>query len=142
MIGAERILVLGAHPDDGEFGCGGTIARLRDEGKSVWYAVFSLCEESIPAHLPRNVLQGELGAACRVLGIPDDHIITMTYPVRRFPESRQEILEQLVAVTLHQFHQQLVFQEVANHLVLVALLMDRNPGEHDIALALMKFLQA
>ena len=32
MITANKILVLGAHPDDGEFGCGSTIARFIEEG--------------------------------------------------------------------------------------------------------------
>ena len=37
----KNILVLAPHTDDGEFGCGGTIAKLIDQGKNVFYAAFS-----------------------------------------------------------------------------------------------------
>ena len=32
----KSVLVLAPHTDDGEFGCGGTIAKLVDEGAIVW----------------------------------------------------------------------------------------------------------
>jgi LmbE family N-acetylglucosaminyl deacetylase len=37
--GGQRILVIMAHPDDAEFICGGTIARLVAEGRDVHYAL-------------------------------------------------------------------------------------------------------
>jgi LmbE family N-acetylglucosaminyl deacetylase len=37
----DNILVLAPHTDDAELGCGGTIARLLEEGKKVSVAVFS-----------------------------------------------------------------------------------------------------
>ena len=39
-----NIMAIGAHPDDIEFGCGGTIARMIDEGLDVHIAAFSACE--------------------------------------------------------------------------------------------------
>jgi len=37
MIGTwERVLVLAPHTDDGEFGCGGTMARLAEAGFRPW----------------------------------------------------------------------------------------------------------
>jgi len=33
----QRILVMQAHPDDAEFLCGGTVARLVAEGRDVQY---------------------------------------------------------------------------------------------------------
>lgn len=88
-------MVLGAHTDD-EFGCGGTIIRLLESGAEVYYAVFSTCEESVPDGWPRDVLYHELLRATERLGIERDHLSVYHYPVRHFPEYRQQILEDLV----------------------------------------------
>jgi len=90
------ILVLAPHADDGEFGCGGSIARFIEEGAVVYYAAFSLAEESVPEGLPKDVLQTELYAATNVLNIPRDNILIYRYPVRKLSYHRQEILEDLV----------------------------------------------
>jgi LmbE family N-acetylglucosaminyl deacetylase len=37
--GGQRILVIMAHPDDAEFICGGTIARLAEEGRDIFYVL-------------------------------------------------------------------------------------------------------
>jgi LmbE family N-acetylglucosaminyl deacetylase len=49
MLAPERILVLAPHTDDAELGCGGTMARWIDEGASVYTAVFSTAEKSLPS---------------------------------------------------------------------------------------------
>jgi LmbE family N-acetylglucosaminyl deacetylase len=66
----KRILVLAPHTDDGELGCGGTISKLAKQGKEVFYAAFSLCEESLPKGLPSNTLEIEMKNATQRLGIP------------------------------------------------------------------------
>ena len=43
----KKILILAPHTDDGEFGCGGTIAKLIEAGAEVHYAAFSACEQSV-----------------------------------------------------------------------------------------------
>lgn len=35
----KRVLIVMAHPDDGEFGCGGTVAKWAAEGRDVWYCL-------------------------------------------------------------------------------------------------------
>ena len=49
MIDAvRRALVLAPHTDDGEFGCGGTMARLVEAGADVRYVAFSIATRSLP----------------------------------------------------------------------------------------------
>ena len=96
MKDLKKILVLGPHTDDGEFGCGGTIARFIEENRDVYYATFSLAEESVPQHLPKDILLKEVQASSKVLGIKVDHLLIYRYQVRKFDQHRQEILEDLV----------------------------------------------
>jgi len=91
----RRVLFLGAHTDD-EFGCSGAMARFLEEGMDVHYCAFSPCEESVPAGFPRDVLRHESRAAMERLGVRDEHWRLYSFPVRHFPEHRQEILEELV----------------------------------------------
>ena len=44
----QRVLVLAPHTDDGEFGCGGTMARLVEAGADVRYVAFSIATKSLP----------------------------------------------------------------------------------------------
>jgi len=93
---SHRILILAPHTDDGEFGCGGSIARFLDEGAEVYYAAFSTCEESLPDDWPKDTLVKEVRAATQTLGVPAENLIIHKFPVRRFLEHRQDILEELV----------------------------------------------
>jgi len=96
MENFKRILVLAPHTDDGEFGCGATISKFIAEGKEVFYAAFSLAEESVPPPFPKNILEIEVKAATKKLGIDPENLILFKYRVRRFAQFRQEILEDLV----------------------------------------------
>lgn len=92
----NRILVLAPHTDDGEFGCGASIAKFIAEKKDVYYAAFSLAEESVPPSFPKNILEVEVKAATKELGILPDNLLLYKYKVRHFAHHRQEILEDLV----------------------------------------------
>jgi LmbE family N-acetylglucosaminyl deacetylase len=94
----KRILILAPHTDDGEFGCGGSIARFVREGLEIHYAAFSLAEESVPNGLPKDILHTELINATGVLGIPRSNLHIYKYPVRKLSYYRQDILENLVAI--------------------------------------------
>jgi len=93
---AKNVLVLAAHVDDGELGCGGAIARLTEAGATVHYAAFSICEESVPPGFERDVLAGELRLAVTELGILPENLIVKRYSVRHLPQHRQAILEEMV----------------------------------------------
>lgn len=94
----ESILVLAPHTDDGEFGCGGTMARLVSEGKKVWYVAFSAAEKSVPDEFPRDILRQEVAEAMAVIGVPLENQIILSYPVREFPLYRQEILDDMIKI--------------------------------------------
>lgn len=94
----KKVLVLAPHTDDGELGCGGTIAKLIEEGAEIFYAAFSVCEISVPEGLPSNILELELQKARKVLGIKEENLFLYHYPVRTFPEHRQEILQNLIDI--------------------------------------------
>lgn len=96
MFNPKKILVLAPHTDDGELGCGGSIAKLCTEGREVFYAAFCLCSKSLPAELPSNTLEMECKKATSVLGIPASNLILFNYEVRELPASRQKILEELL----------------------------------------------
>lgn len=46
-----KTLILAPHPDDAEFGLGGTISRLVENVTDISVVVFSDCEKSIPEGL-------------------------------------------------------------------------------------------
>lgn len=94
----ERVLILAPHTDDGEFGCGGTIARLLEEGDEVFYVAFSTCRASVPPGEPEDILAKELHAAMKVFGIDDEHVFILDYPVRYFSDHRQEILDDMIKI--------------------------------------------
>jgi len=95
---SKRILILAPHTDDGEFGCGGAISRFIDEKAVVYYAAFSLAEESVPPPFPRNILEIEVKEATQILGIEKNNLLLYRYKVRNFAYQRQEILEDLVSL--------------------------------------------
>ena len=61
-------------------------------------AVFSIASSSLPAELPNDTLKHEFLHAMQVLGIPNENASVRDYPVRRFDEHRQSILEELVVL--------------------------------------------
>lgn len=94
----NKALVLAPHTDDGELGCGATVAKLVAEGTQVFYAAFSTADQSVPEAFPPNQLEVEVRAATRVLGIPPDHLRVYKFEVRKLNYVRQEILELLITL--------------------------------------------
>jgi LmbE family N-acetylglucosaminyl deacetylase len=92
----QRVLVLAPHTDDGEFGCGGTMARLVAAGAEVHYHAFSIATRSLPDGFAPDTLAREVREATAELGISDEQLVVHDFDVRTFPERRQDILELLV----------------------------------------------
>jgi LmbE family N-acetylglucosaminyl deacetylase len=111
----QKAVVLAPHTDDGEIGCGGTIARLVEGGTTVHYVAFSSAQASVRPEFPQNILEVEVREATRVLGVDPQNLIVADYPVRHFPEHRQAILQMMIDLR----------QDIHPDLVLV-------PSPHDI----------
>jgi len=70
----QSILILAAHPDDEVLGCGGTIAKLADEGAIVHVAfladgVFSRAGEQTAQQLELTSRRTAAQKACEILGV-------------------------------------------------------------------------
>ena len=119
----DNVLVLAPHTDDGEFGCGGTMARLIENDVHVTYAAFSTAAKSVPEGFPKDVLKHEVRAATGVLGIPLSDLRVYDFEVRTFPTVRQEILEEMIVLQ----------QELAPDCVLLPALVDLHQDHKTIA---------
>lgn len=67
----SSVVCVGAHPDDPESGCGGTLARFAAEGSRVTVVYLTRGEAGIPGktHAEASAVRsGEAEAACRILG--------------------------------------------------------------------------
>ena len=98
LSAARRALVLAPHTDDGEFGCGGTMARLVEQGVEVRYVAFSIATKSLPEGFAPDTLAREVREAIAELGIADENLDVHDFDVRTFPVHRQDILELLIAL--------------------------------------------
>ncbi|HSV55660.1 MAG TPA: PIG-L deacetylase family protein [Magnetospirillaceae bacterium] len=98
MTDNHRILVLAPHTDDGELGCGASIARFVEEGAEVHYVAFSTARESVPEGLPKDILEIEVKEATKRLGILPESLLIYGYTVRKLSYVRQDILEDLVRI--------------------------------------------
>jgi len=119
----RTVLVLAPHTDDGEFGCGGTMARLIESGAEVTYAAFSTAAKSVPPDFPRDILAREVREATAVLGIDEAHLRIYDFAVRTFPTVRQEILEEMI----------LLQQELDPDCVLMPALIDLHQDHKTVA---------
>jgi N-acetylglucosamine malate deacetylase 1 len=96
MLQTSRIIVLAPHTDDGELGCGASIAKYISEGKQVTYIAFSTCSQALPENLPKDTLAVECKNATKALGITNT--IFFDFEVRKLLFNRQDILEALIKI--------------------------------------------
>lgn len=108
QLATKKILVLAPHTDDGELGCGGTIARLIEEGCRVKCVAFSIAEDSVPLGFEKDALVMEYSLAMQTLGLAEEDIHFHRYQVRHFPEFRQQILQTLIDLR-SDYHPDVIF---------------------------------
>jgi LmbE family N-acetylglucosaminyl deacetylase len=92
----DKVLLLAPHPDDIEFGMGGTLALLKSLNKEIHVVVFSNCEKSTPQNFHKGVIMEEFHESMKFYNIDKEHIHVYDFAVREFPNFRQNILEILV----------------------------------------------
>lgn len=90
-IEIRRVLVVVAHPDDAEFGCGGSVARWVAEGREVSYCILTSGNRGSddPAMTPERlavIRAEEQRAAARVLGVAD--VLFCGYPDGELEDTR------------------------------------------------------
>jgi LmbE family N-acetylglucosaminyl deacetylase len=79
----DRVMVIAAHPDDPEFGCGGTLAKLAAQGKSITYVLLTSGDKGShdpgvrPGQLARQ-REREQRAAAQCLGVKE--VLFLRYP--------------------------------------------------------------
>ena len=95
MFDDKKILFIGPHIDDIEFGCGGVISSISKKANII-YLTFSFSENSLLEGFKKEHIQKEMLDSCKFLGI--SNIINKNYKTRYFSESRQEILEDLNSI--------------------------------------------
>ena len=121
--GLSRVLVLAPHTDDGEFGCGGTMARLAEGGADVRQIAFSIASRSLPEGFAPDTLVHESRAASTALGLAAEALTVHDFEVRTFPQMRQEILELLIEVQ----------RDFAPEMVLMPTIGDIHQDHHTVA---------
>ena len=82
----KKALILSPHTDDAELGCGGTIAKMVEEGWKVHVIYFSAVSDRYP-----NLVE-EAANSGKILGITHE---ILDFQTRFFPRDRQDILQAL-----------------------------------------------
>ncbi|MBI2527828.1 MAG: PIG-L family deacetylase [Candidatus Rokubacteria bacterium] len=100
----QRVMVITAHPDDSEFGAGGTVARLAKEGKQVAYCIVtdgskgSGDRDMTPERLVK-IRQEEQRAAARVLGV--ETVEFLGFPDGELEDTRESRMAVTAAIRRH-----------------------------------------
>lgn len=98
IIKNKKIVVLAPHTDDGELGCGGSIAKFIENENEVICVAYSIAEDSVPEGFEKDTLAVEFNKAMLTLGLEQKNIIYHRFKVRHFPEYRQEILQNMIDI--------------------------------------------
>jgi LmbE family N-acetylglucosaminyl deacetylase len=101
MAEVRRILVVVAHPDDAEFGCGGSVVRWVEEGLEVFYCVMTSGNRGSddPAMTPERlatIRAEEQRAAAGTLGVRE--LVMVGYPDGELEDTRDARREVVRAI--------------------------------------------
>src|SRR6266851_6065790 len=100
----ERVMVVTAHPDDSEFGAGGTIAKMVKEGREATYLIVtngnkgSSDRSMTPERLAR-IREEEQRNAARTLGV--ERVVFLGFPDCEVEDTRESRLAVTAAIRRH-----------------------------------------
>ncbi len=100
----QRVMVITAHPDDSEFGAGGTVAKLVREGKQVTYCILtngdkgSADRNMTPERLVK-IREEEQRNAARVLGV--ETVDLLGFPDGELEDTRESRMAVTAAIRRH-----------------------------------------
>ena len=100
----QRVLVVTAHPDDSEFGAGGTVAKFVREGKHVSYCIVTngnkgSSDRSMTPERIARIREEEQRAAARVLGV--ETIDFLGFPDCEVEDTRETRMAVTAAIRRH-----------------------------------------
>ncbi len=105
------VLVIGAHPDDVELSCGGTVAKLVRQGHSV--GLVDLTEGEMGTRGSREIRAAEAAEAGRILGIASRD--TLRIPDAGIENTRENILALVRLIRQHRPDVLLIPHSVDRH---------------------------
>lgn len=105
----QRLLAIGAHPDDIEIACGATMAKFHDAGYTIWGLVMTQGERGGHA----EVRPDEAKSGADFLGL--DQVRVMNFPDTRLYECSVEILAAIEAV-IKEFRPDMLFTHSSHDL--------------------------
>src|SRR5262245_14518585 len=100
----ERVLVITAHPDDSEFGAGGTVAKFAKEGRHVSYCILTngnkgSGERSMTPERLAQIREEEQRNAARVLGV--EAVDFLGFPDCELEDTRESRMAVTAAIRRH-----------------------------------------
>lgn len=100
----ERVLVVTAHPDDSEFGAGGTVAKLVREGKQVVYCILTngnkgSADRGMTGEQLVKIREEEQRSAARALGV--ETVDFLGFPDCELEDTRQSRMAVTASIRRH-----------------------------------------
>lgn len=106
-VATRRVLAIGAHPDDLELACGGTLSKLADSG----YEVHTLVLSAGAVGGDANVRPDEAWGGARLMGATKCEVLN--FPDTRLATQESELV-QAIEARINSFNPDIIFTHSAN----------------------------